>query len=95
MEGGQTLRNLIFCLIAVTAYLTWSLLQEEKDTVKKLILLIFAVAILIVLLIFLSLSILKYRVNRLEKKTFGRSWKQTLLTDYLNQEMDEDYTLLK
>jgi len=95
MEGGQTLKNLICCLIAVTAYLTWSLLQEEKDTVKKLILLIFAIAILIVLLIYLSLSILKYRVNRLEKKFFGRSLKQTLLTDYLNHEMDEDYTLLK
>ena len=89
------IQHILVLLIAAIAYISWSLLAEEKETVKKIFLLTFLVAALLILLVYLSLKTLKHRVSRLERWNFKRNYRQTLLTDYFGEEMEEeDYSLL-
>jgi hypothetical protein len=89
-------QHVIMLILVAIAYFTWSLLLEEKDIIKKILALVFLVGLLILILVYLSLNMIKYRVARLEKKNFKRSFKQTLMTDYFDHDMDEDeYSLIK
>ena len=83
-------------IIAAIAYLTWSLLSEDKESIRKILLLTFLLGVVILILVHLSLRTLKNRVERLEKKNFKRCFKQTLVTDYFGHEMDEEeFSILK
>jgi len=92
-----TLYHFILALIVLIGYLTYSILHDEKNLAKRMILLIFCLGFLILLLVYLTFDPLKNRVNRLERKVFRRNWKQTLLSDYFGHDMEEeeDFTLLK
>jgi drug/metabolite transporter (DMT)-like permease len=68
------IQHILVLLIAAIAYVSWSLLAEDKETVKKILLLTFLVAALLILLVYLSLKTLKHRVSRLERWNFKRNY---------------------
>ncbi len=84
------LQHVLILILGIIAYFSWSLLNEEKETVKKILLVVFLIGVFILLLVYLSMSTLKYRITRLERQTFKRNFKQTLVTDYFGRDMDEE-----
>jgi multisubunit Na+/H+ antiporter MnhC subunit len=89
------IQHLLMLLLAAVAYITYDLLLEEKQTVKKILLLMFLLGSAIVLLVYLTVRTIKDRISRLERWNFKRNYKQTLVTDFFEKEMDEEeYRLL-
>ena len=84
------LQHILIFILAIIGYFTVSLLNEEKEIVKKILLVVFLFGVFILLLVYISIGTVKYRLTRLERQTFKRNFKQTLVTDYFAKDMDEE-----
>jgi len=62
-----SVQNILVLVAAATVYFSWSLFQEDKDTIRKLVFLIFLVGLSVLTLLQLSLDLLRSRIQNIEE----------------------------